>query len=145
VAGFRLSREVMRRLRLRGLCVTTKIFVHWLTTPGIARIGRDIVGAFLVGQGVIRVIDGRVFNLLPLEYAPDWAYAIAQIILGAAILATGGCRWRHTVTGRVIASITAGFCVLLAVASLPNSAPSAWGALVLGWVCILEAGARECK
>jgi len=119
-------------------------FSHWFFTPGIARIGRDIVGAFLLGQGIIRVIDGRLFNILPLQYAPELVYAIAQIVLGAGMLLTGGCRWRHTLTGRFIASITAGFCAMLAVASYANSAPSAWGALVLCWVCILEAGAREC-
>jgi hypothetical protein len=121
-----------------------RTFRHWFFTPGIARIGRDIVGAFLLGQGIIRVIDGRFFNTVALEYAPASVYAIAQIVLGAGMLLTGSCRWRHTLTGRLIASLTAGFCAMLAVASYATSAPSAWGALVLCWVCVLEAGAREC-
>lgn len=122
-----------------------RVFWHWFTTPGIARIGRDIVGAFLLGQGTIRVIDGRLFNTLPLSYAPAWIYAIVQIILGGGMLLTGSCRWRHTMTGRLVASLTAGFCAMLAVASFGSSAPSAWGALVLCWVSVLEAGARECE
>lgn len=122
-----------------------RVFRRWLLTPAISRIGRDIVGAFLLGQGIIRLIDGRVFRLGPLGFAPMWAYAVAQIVFGLAMLLTGGCRWRHTVTGRMIASTTAGLCVVLAAASYQTSAPSTWGALVLAWVCVLEAGASECE
>lgn len=122
----------------------SKAFLHWCVLPPASRVGRDVVGAFLLGQGIIRMIDGRLFNTVPLEYAPSWIYALIQVILGAGILLTSSCRWRHTFTGRLIASITAGFCAMLVVASFEVSATSAWGALVLCWVCVLEAGAREC-
>lgn len=122
-----------------------KHFAHWFATPAISRIGRDIVGAFLLGQGIIRVIDGRLFATTSLLYAPPWSYAVVQVILGLALLLTGGCRWRHTMFGRLLASATAGFCFLLAVAAYPASATSAWGAIVLTWVCVLEAGARDCQ
>lgn len=99
----------------------------------------------MLGQGIIRLIDGRLFVTVPLSFAPAWIYAIVQIVLGSGLLLTGGCYWRRSTAGRMIASIAAGFCAMLAVASYQQSATSAWGALVLTWVAILEAGARECE
>jgi hypothetical protein len=119
--------------------------LHWATQPSLGRGGRDVIGVILLGQGLIRLVDGVLFNVMLLGYAPAPVWGVAQVALGLALLVTGGCRWRHRTAGRAIASLTAGLLAAMGAAAFEISASTTWACLTMSYYCLLEAGARGCE
>lgn len=118
---------------------------RWALYPSLTRGGRDVIGMILLGQGLIRLIDGRLFAMTQLNFVQPPVWGIAQFLMGVALCATGTCRWRHTTGGRTIASLAAGLLTVMAVAAYHVSVPSTWTALVMAYYCLIEAGVRECE
>lgn len=106
---------------------------------------RVLIAFAMLGQGIIRAIDGLMFATSHLEFAPQWLWALAQIVCGGLLLLTHSDTMRHNLAGRVVASISCGLFVALAAAVYPTAATSAIVALLFAWVLFLEAGpSRGC-
>lgn len=108
----------------------------WLLTPPCGTAARDIIGVTFLGQGLIRIIDGRLFTSTLLLHGSSELYGLAQLLLAVALLATRRRRTRWP--GKLAAAFACGFCGWLIYAAWPASATSAFGALVLAWAMFLE-------
>lgn len=109
---------------------------RWVMMPSATPVVRDFVAVFLAGQGVIRLIDGRLFALTPLAMFSDTLYGHVQLITGVLLLVTRYRRWKPI--GGVMAAVAAGMCAVLAAAAYQTSVTSSWGALVLMTLMINE-------
>ena len=75
-------------------------FWHWFTQPSVSSAVRDLIAIALLGQGLIRAIDGMMFATAYLAFAPQWVYALAQIVCGGLLLLTRSEAIRHGLAGR---------------------------------------------
>jgi hypothetical protein len=117
------------RLGVAGWAVA-QVVIAWLLTP------RGVVTLFLGGQGLIRLIDGRLFRYAVLPILPDAVYGHLQFLaaVGLALTATRRTQW----IGGAAAAFGAGVCGILVMAAWRGSATSAWGALVLCALMVAE-------
>jgi hypothetical protein len=122
-----------------------RTFVSWLTRSSATCGMRDMCGTLLIGMGLIRVIDGRLFTTPQSDYAPTWFWGLIELAVGIGLLLTRVCYVRVSRRGRLAASIAAGFCVALAFAMFPTSAMAAYVHLIIAYACVLEAQVHGCK
>lgn len=116
---------------------TSKRLYVWALTPCQTYAIRDILILFLVGQGIIRIIDGRLFTLPVLSLFPDDVFGHMQFLTGIALLLTRARR--HDALGSTVAAITAGVFAMLVYASWQSAVTSSWGAFVLMALAVNEA------
>ena len=106
---------------------------------------RDWIAWVMVGEGLIRLIDGALFPTPLMDFFPSRIWGFCQLALGILLFATRGCSRRVSVGGRLVASLACGLCVAMAVALYPASAASAFMHLSLAVIVALEAQVSECK
>jgi len=106
---------------------------------------RDFVAWVMVGEGLIRFIDGALFTTPQLDYLPARLWGLVQVLLGALLLATRDQCRRVSLAGRVVASIGCGFLVAMAYTLFDVSAPSAFLHGSLAFILVLEAQISECQ
>jgi len=127
---------------------TTNRLWHWFTQPNATSGMRDLIAVALLGMGIIRAIDGLVFATLHFTFAPQWLWAVAQLVCGGLLLLTRTPPLRHDLAGRVVASVACGLCVAMAAGAYGVAATTTFVALVFAWVLFIEAGpgpaARDC-
>lgn len=110
-----------------------------LMTPPSGTGMRDALGLALLVQGVIRVIDGRLFAVTHLRYGDNAMYGALMIGIGLWLLVT---RWkRSTWYGALGASLAGMFYLWLAVAVWQASATSGGQAIVYALALLLESRA----
>lgn len=114
-------------------------FLLWLLTPPCGTGIRDLIGVIFVLQGLVRLIDGRVFSTTALVGGSTEMYGLAQMLLGMGLLLTR--KQRHARWGRGAAAFACGMCVWLVIAAWDSSATSAVSAIVMSWGLFLESRA----
>jgi hypothetical protein len=117
----------------------------WSTHPRVTNEMRDLCTGLVLGQGIIRTIDGNLFPTPQTDYAPSQVWGVVMIIIGVLLVSTRGCKLRSATCGRLVASAACGFCVAFAVAVYNSSAASAYVHLVIAYIMALEAQVHECK
>lgn len=129
--------------------IRNRYATHWQRLRGYLRPSasagyRDFVAWVMAGEGLIRLIDGLLFPTPVMEFLPTRVWGLFELLLGILLFATRGRR-RANMPGRIVASLACGFCVAMAVALYPVSAPSAFLHLSLAVILALEAQVSECK
>jgi hypothetical protein len=122
---------------------TGKRLYVWALTPCHTYVIRDILILFLLGQGIIRIIDGRLFTLPVLSLFPDDVFGHMQFLTGIALLLTR--KRRQEPIGSTVAAIAAGVFAMLVYATWQVAVTSSWGALVLMLLSVNEALAGNLK
>jgi len=95
-----------------------------------------LLAAMMIGGGVIRLVDGRLFVLTPLAYGRDAIYGVALLLLGTFLLAT--FPMRRVALGRIAASFASALYFVLAATVAGTSSVSAFNALVFGVALLIE-------
>lgn len=96
----------------------------------------------LIGNGLIRLIDGRVFRLPPLAHGSDAAYGALLLSVGLFLLATLSQRRRPL--GQWAAVLATGLWGWLAFVAATSSAISAFNAGMFAVASFVEARAWVC-
>lgn len=118
--------------RLRGV-------LAWIITPAGTPVLRDFVAIwFLLIQGLVRVVDGLIFTIIPTRLVDNDLYGILQLGIGVWVLATRSRRQRGGAAGRVPAALAAGLFLTLAVDLLPVNATSAAPAIGVALAMLAE-------
>ena len=123
-----------QRIRARA-----RSFWAWLTLPAGTPAIRDLIAAVAIGQGVVRIVDGAVFAMLPTTYLDQLLYGVMQLVVGVWLLSTRWSALRPSGAGRLAAAMMAGVWVMLAVESWPRSGSSWIVAVIFAWVMAVEA------
>lgn len=111
--------------------VLTFVWPTWHVRGGLC--------ALLIGNGLIRLIDGRLFNLSPLAYGRDAAYGALLLSVGLFLLVT--LRQRRRRSGQLAAVLAAALWAWLAFVAAETSAISAFNAGVFAVAAFIEARA----
>src|SRR5574343_744370 len=121
---------------MRQIETTGKRLYVWALTPCHTYAIRDILILFLLGQGIIRTIDGRLFTLPVLSLFPDDVFGHMQFLTGIALLLTR--KQRQEPLGSTVAAVAAGVWAMLVYATYNVAVTSSWGALVLMLLSVNE-------
>lgn len=120
----------------RGVrAIPRRALARVITPPGGTAL-RDAFGAALFVQGIIRLIDGRLFAVTHLRYGSNEMYGALMVIVGVWLIATRGRR--ATWYGAMGATLAAAFYVWLAVAVWSTSATSGGAAIVYAGALFVE-------
>lgn len=110
-----------------------------IITPPMGTGLRDTITAALIVQGVIRLIDGRLFTVQHLDYGSNELYGALMLMTGLWLLVT---RWHRSAWyGALAAAFASAFYVWLALAVWESSATSGGAALVFAVAMFAEARA----
>lgn len=120
-------------------------FWDWSTHPRVTSELRDLCTVLVLGQGIIRTIDGNLFPTPQTDFATSQVWGVIAIILGVLLVSTRGCKLRAAKRGQLVASAVCGFCVAFAAAVYNSSAASAYVHLIIAYIMALEAQVHECK
>ena len=123
---------------------------HWQRIRGYVRPSlspgyRDCVAFVMVGEGLIRFIDGALFATPAMDYLPARIWGLFELLIGLLLFATRGCQARAGLRGRIIASIGCGFLVAMAYTLFSTSAASAVLHGSLAALFAPEAQVHECE
>jgi hypothetical protein len=123
---------------------------HWqrfrlFVRPSASTGYRDFVAWVMVGEGLIRLIDGALFPTPVMEVLPSRIWGLFELLLGIALFATRGRARRAGLSGQVAASLACGFCVAMAFALYQASVPSAFVHGSIAVILALEAQVSECR
>jgi len=114
-------------------------FLSRIITPPLGTALRDTVAAVLVVQGLIRLIDGRLFKVTPLAYGSAELYGCLMLGIGLWLAVTR--RRRHCWYGALAAAATAALYVWVANAVWSVSATAGAAALIYAVAMYVEARA----
>jgi len=111
----------------------------WLLLPPEGTALRDVTAAVLIGQGVVRLVDGALFVVQPIRYGDPVLYALVLLGVGAALAATR--TRRATNNGAFAAAAASVLYIWLAVSVM--TATSAVASLIYAWGMFVEARAAS--
>ena len=129
------NRYATRWLRLR-------CYLRPSASPGY----RDMIAIGMIGEGLIRAINGLIFPTPVMDYLPTRLWGLLELLMGIALLATRRCERRSGLIGRIVASLGCGFLVAMAASLWQASAPSAFIHAGASFILALEAQVNdECQ
>jgi hypothetical protein len=111
------------------------------------RGARDVIGALCLVQGALRlgalVIHFPASPFQPVNIIPSWLYGALMLVLGGALFATGGLRFRLRWPGQTVATLVAGLWLLMALDVFQVSLMSAVFALTYAAFAVREVTTYE--
>ena len=117
-----------------------------LTQPSTSSGYRFLIGFGMLGEGLIRFVDGALFPTPMMDYMPSRLWGLVEAIFGLFLLLTLRPARRCSKTGRIIASLACGFLVAMAAILYETSAPSAFIHAGAALVLAIEAQSHnECQ
>jgi hypothetical protein len=127
--------------RAWGLVAAAARWVWGLTWPTAhVRVGLAII---MLGGGLIRVVDGRLFQLSPLAYGSDLVYGVTQLCVGLFLLVSW--RERCTLLGQIAAALGCALYLWLMAGVAGTSSISAYNAAVFAAALFFEARAWQLR
>ena len=111
----------------------------WASLPCATPAIRDLIATVAISQGLVRIIDGRLFALTQVTYLDHLAYGILQLIVGLWLVSTRWSMLRPSGSGRMAAAMMAGTWTMLAVEAWGKSGTSWVSALIFAWAMAIEA------
>lgn len=123
---------------------------HWqrlrcYLTPSASSGYRDLIAFGMIGEGLIRFVDGALFPTPQMDYLPARTWGLLQFALGVLLVLTRDCRRRAGLSGRIAASVGCGFLVAMAYTLFETSAASAFVHGGAAFVLALEAQVHDCQ
>ena len=117
-----------------------------LTQPSTSSGYRFLIGFGMLGEGLIRFVDGALFPTPTMDYMPARFWGLIEAIFGLSLLLTLRPDRRCSKAGRIIASLACGYLVAMAATLYETSAPSAFVHVGAALVLAVEAQSHdECQ
>jgi hypothetical protein len=113
--------------------------------PGRTADVREAVALLMIGEGLIRFIDGALFATPTMDYLPTRVWGLFSFVIGLLLWRSRCCERRVAISGRLVAAIGCGFLVAMASSLYGASAPSAFVHAGAAFVLALEAQVHECQ
>lgn len=106
------------------------------------RAARDILAAFCLLQGAVRLLPLKGW-LQAVNLLPSWLYGLLMLFCAVGLLVTSDSCQRVRWPGRLVAAVTAGLWLLLAM-DVWGAWASCGAAFILAGVALNEVRADEC-